>query len=408
MKQSNCLIEKLLVFVLLWGACVRVAAAGLAPKDWTVMVFLNGKNNLEEFALKDLNEMETAGSSGRVNIVAQLGRAKGYYAGDGDWTGARRYLVQKDAGPGKISSPVLAELGQADMGDYRSVMEFVRWARAAYPAKRYMLVIWNHGSGWTKTGSGRARGISYDDESGNHVTIPQLGEILRQTGPVDVYASDACLMQMAEVAWELKDYASYIVGSEETEPADGYPYDQVLAALNADPDMPARDLAGVLVSAYGKYYAAQGTGATMSAIKTSALPLFRELADNFAAAAMAAGDRGVIKRGLYYAQHYAYDDNKDLDSFLAYVAAKSANARLRGAAAELSTFLRGELVTHKAASNYFQTPEGLEPVDYSLAGGLAVYLPGTKPPPAYAELAWAKDTSWDDFLLWLSGVPAAR
>jgi hypothetical protein len=45
----------------------------------------------------------------------------------------------------------------------------------------------------------------------------------------------------------------------------------------------------------------------------------------------------------------------------------------------------------------------LEPVDYSLAGGLAVYLSGTKPPPAYAELAWAKDTSWNEFLLWLAG-----
>ena len=27
------------------------------PAEWTVMVFMNGKNNLEKFALSDLNEM---------------------------------------------------------------------------------------------------------------------------------------------------------------------------------------------------------------------------------------------------------------------------------------------------------------------------------------------------------------
>jgi len=378
-------------------------AAGLAPKDWTVMVFLNGKNNLEEFALKDLNEMETAGSSDRVNIVAQLGRARGYYDGDGDWTGVRRYLAQKDADPGRIASPVLAELGQADMGDYRTVIDFVRWARAAYPAGRYLLVVWNHGSGWTKAGPGGARGISYDDETGNHVTIPQLGEVLRQTGPVDVYASDACLMQMAEVAWELKDHASYIVGSEETEPADGYPYDAVLGALNGDPRMAPRELARTLVNSYGAYYAAAGTGATLSALRSAALPAFRGLADAFVSAAMAAGDKGVLKRGLYYAQHYAYDDNKDLDSFLTYVAAKSSNARLRDAAAALSAHLRGELVAYKASANYAQPPDGLEQVDYAQAGGLAVYLPGTKPAPGYAQLRWAQDSSWDELLSWIAG-----
>ena len=50
-------------------------------------------------------------------------------------------------------------------------------------------------------------------------------------GKVDVLAFDACLMQMAEVAYEVKDLADYVVGSEETEPGPGYPYDPFLAGL---------------------------------------------------------------------------------------------------------------------------------------------------------------------------------
>lgn len=44
----------------------RAAAKKMA--EWTVMVFLNGKNNLEKSALRDVNEMEMAGSTDKVNI----------------------------------------------------------------------------------------------------------------------------------------------------------------------------------------------------------------------------------------------------------------------------------------------------------------------------------------------------
>ncbi|HOW89803.1 MAG TPA: clostripain-related cysteine peptidase, partial [Elusimicrobiales bacterium] len=122
-----------------------------APKEWTIMVFMNGKSNIESFAVRDLNRIETSGSSDRVNIVAELGRSRGLDGDteeDGDWTGVRRYLVTKDQDPGRIASPVLMDLGAADMGDHREVASFVKWAKAEFPAKRYMLIIWDHGWGW--------------------------------------------------------------------------------------------------------------------------------------------------------------------------------------------------------------------------------------------------------------------
>ncbi|MDA8244993.1 MAG: clostripain-related cysteine peptidase, partial [Elusimicrobia bacterium] len=151
------------------------SAASRAQKEWTIMVFVNGKNNLERYALKDMNEMEMVGSTDKVNIVTEIGRIAGYDSSDGDWKTVRRYLVKKDNDTSKITSPVVQELPKVDMGDYKSVVDFALWAKKNYPAKKYMLIVWNHGAGWIKSVPMLTRGISYDDQTGNHITTPQLG-----------------------------------------------------------------------------------------------------------------------------------------------------------------------------------------------------------------------------------------
>ena len=45
-----------------------------ATACWTVMVYLDGDNNLEPAAIDDLNEMEAVGSTNKVNVVVQFDR----------------------------------------------------------------------------------------------------------------------------------------------------------------------------------------------------------------------------------------------------------------------------------------------------------------------------------------------
>ncbi|MFA6319145.1 MAG: hypothetical protein WC943_17165, partial [Elusimicrobiota bacterium] len=107
-------------------------AAGAEPSDggfklkglreWNVMVFINGKNNLEGYGLKDVNEMELIGSDDKVAVTVELGRIKGYSSEDGDWVGSRRYLIKKDSDGNKIASPVLQDLGKVDMGDWKHMV----------------------------------------------------------------------------------------------------------------------------------------------------------------------------------------------------------------------------------------------------------------------------------------------
>ena len=180
---------------------LKTPAPARAEAEWTILAFMNAKNNLEASGLADLNEMELAGSSEKVNIVAELGRIKGNDDSDGDWTGARRYFVNKDADSAKINSALLAELPKADMGDWQHLAEFIAWGKQNYPAKHYMVIVWNHGNGW-KSRTPAQKGLSNDDETGNHITTVQLGQALTQSGKLDIFAMDACIMQMAEVAWE--------------------------------------------------------------------------------------------------------------------------------------------------------------------------------------------------------------
>ena len=63
---------------------------------WTILVFVNGDNDLEAAGLDDVNEMEQVGSTADVNIVVQFDRSPGHSTSDENWSGARRYYVEAD------------------------------------------------------------------------------------------------------------------------------------------------------------------------------------------------------------------------------------------------------------------------------------------------------------------------
>ena len=70
-----------------------------------------------------------------------------------------------------------------------------------------------------------ARAMLHDDTNGGVLTNLEAEGVLKaafkragMTGKVDLIFSDTCLNGMIEVAEQLKDYATCIVGSEELEP----------------------------------------------------------------------------------------------------------------------------------------------------------------------------------------------
>ena len=375
-----------------------------ALAEWTIMVFSNAKNDLEKYLIDDMNEMELVGSTDKVNVVVELGRMAGYDASDGDWTGVRRYLVTKDSDMTRLASRKLADLGMVDMGDYRSLADFGKWAKQAYPAKRYMLIIENHGSGWEKdVRHGRAdRGISYDEQSGSHINTPQLALALKEMGKVDVFGTDACLMQMAEVVYEIKDHADYIVGSEETEPGDGYTYNDFLGPVVKNPSMGAQELGKQAVNAYADHYDGIRQAYTQSLVVPAKAEKLLALTNAFAAAVMATtSDQQAILYARRYAVNFAVSENRDLHDFTRLLVEKTGSAEVKRTGRELMSFLTDELVAQnrardQAANSYSDAK------NYTNAKGIAAYFPESQLGAGYQELAWAKASQWDEFVMWIN------
>ena len=416
------------------------AQKGSAPdKEWTVMVYMNGKSNIEPFALADLNRFETAGSSEKINIVAEIGRSKGLEndtTADGDWAGVRRYFVVKDADPEHLASPVLAELGNADMGDWRQAAAFVKWAKAAYPAKKYLFIIWDHGWGWIDPRvsgdnlAGSTKSISHDFVTGHYIHTTEMGNIFREAGKVDMYVSMACFMQMAEVAYEIKDGADVIVGSEEVIQLASLNWEGFLSRLAGNPGAGAETAGAYMTDSFREMYSRpeyldmlQKTkyGTQLSAIRAAKLPLLAEKARAWYELAMASGDSAALARAKAEVLRFEVGDEVtdpdkrisfygDLYNFVELAGLYSDRSRpgaaaLAAAGEDLKKFITSELTISNACLGRDRTGK-----EYSGAHGVAIDIPG-RPGNlieyyhSYPDLAFAKASKWERFVEYLETIP---
>jgi hypothetical protein len=190
--------------------------------EWTVIVYGAGNNNLDganantSYIVQDVQDMEKVGSQSGMNIVAMISSLR--LAG-----GAKYYKVEKfpNENPGVLSSPVLENKGSKDMSDQATLVEFLNYAKANYPARHYLLLIDDHGAGWP--------GSCTDDLGGTGaiLTMTELKNAISTSniGHVDLVVFHACLMAMTEVAYELKGVADYMTASQFS-----MPMENVLAA----------------------------------------------------------------------------------------------------------------------------------------------------------------------------------
>ena len=387
--------QKLSLFLAAIFVSLSAKAAPLAQKEWTFLLFLNGHNNLSSFGDMNLKDMEKSGSTDQVNLVVEWGKS------DSNLT--NRLLVQKSTDPTKVTSPIVQSLKDRDMGDYHNLVDFVKWGVDNYPAKHYFVAVWNHGSGWhfqdakIKSGEFQVNDISFDDNSGNHITTEQLAvamaEIKQHIGRnIDVYGSDACLMQMIEVAAQMKNSVDYYVGSEETEPGEGWPYQGFIQKWTAAPQSTPAEVSVLLSKEYLKAYngGVYGTKAiTFSALDVSKIDAVISSATQVAAhlKALPADSLKKIKAAMSKVQGYYYSDYKDYGNFLKVVDAlpiTKDSALIGRAAADVKSLV---LSVDSSAS-------------YAKSTGLSIWIPSytSSDMARYKALDFDKASNWSAFL----------
>lgn len=182
-----------------------------AQAEWTIMVYSIGDNDLEGVMLDQFLAMVRVGSSSLVTVLVQLDRSAGHSTDFGDWTDGRRFFITRDMTPDPGNE--LVSLGEVNMargsmftpGD-GSLEDFIRWSADNYPARKYALIIAEHGLGWRHCGS--------DLKPGSILTMPKLTRALSNIHAagyhLDLIGFDECVMAMLEVAYQIDAYVDVI------------------------------------------------------------------------------------------------------------------------------------------------------------------------------------------------------
>jgi hypothetical protein len=387
--------------------------------DWTVMIYMDGDNNLESAAIDDFNELEVAGSTANVNIVVQIDRIPGYDSTNGNWTSTKRYHVDQDPNgyDNIIISTEISDIGEANMGHPTTLADFVNWARTTYPATNYLLVLWDHGDGW-KTRSAHVeqkgmhkrlikrepvKGICYDDTNLDYLTLPDVDTALNTatTGgvfPIHVVGFDACLMAMLEIGYEISPYSSYMVASEESERTDGWDYEATMMWLTANPASTPSQLASQIVIDYMSFYG-YGSFDTQSAVDlsqvtalaTAVSTLASDLASNVM---MYFYD---IKDVRDQVQEYSDSDFIDLYHFAQLIQTEISDPQIQTDA---------QSVMDAVSTTVIQEGHGVGSPD---SHGISIYFPygvDNYLSRYETDTEFAADTLWDEFLnAYYSTVP---
>ena len=256
-------------------------------KDWNFMVYIASNNNLHNYAMPNLQQMQRVGSNRFINITVQIDTFRKRET--------KRYFV------GKGKSTLLSvnnDIIGGTSGTGENLFNFVKNITTKYPAKHQALVLWNHGSGikdphiWGRLFSVKEddlfflnpetrllelntdllRGIAFNETQKTYITNQELTHTLNKISKellggekIDILGMDACHMGMIEIGSQIKSAADYMVGSQEVVPGSGWDYTLLLNPFLSK-SLSSKDFAKQIVDAYASKYNRHYADLTMSAV----------------------------------------------------------------------------------------------------------------------------------------------
>jgi len=159
---------------------------------------------------------------------------------------------------GWVERFALGEVNSSSPSTLQSFLEYVL-TEPMLSAENYMLIMQDHGLG--HLGLCTDLGLPDSDIEKAWMSIDGFGNAVRgalsSTGEdLDIITLDACTLGVVEVAYELRNAASYLVASELGVPFDGINYRALLSGLSDHPETEPVDLACKMVADYAEWYSA--------------------------------------------------------------------------------------------------------------------------------------------------------
>lgn len=382
----------LLILAFLLSCLPSIPYAGAQDAKWTIMVYMAADNDLEDMSLLDFEEIARVGSTEDVKVVVQYDRKAGGASTDPDWTTTKRFLVQEGDEP--LPASQIEDIGEVSMNDPNTLVDFANWAISNFPADHHFLILWNHGLGW--------RGLVKDEsDPSGYLTTPELGMALAQIvadnggRKLDIVGFDTCRTTL-ELMYEVKEYVDFIIGSEKDEDARGWAYDDFLGPLVGAPSMTPFDLSKVVVDTFvEEYEGVSAYSAILSSVNASRVNILAQSLDNLL------WDlyhfipyHGEEIRAARNATEKYEIDERDLYDLADELTNYVDNIRIqRKAEIVKSRVLLA--VAHERHWDNEQDQKGIRLID---AHGIALSYPTTQIFISYSDLAFSKDTLWDEYL----------
>jgi len=327
--------------------------------------------------------------------------------GEPEWIGSRRYYVSKGSDESKINSKVVEDMGFVNMASPDTLKDFLIWGIKNFPAKKYVVVLSDHGAGI----------LGGFEDRGELMTLPQINKAIaaaeKETGvKPDVLMFDCCLMAQTEVAYELKDRAQVMVASEETVGGVGMPYVPILKGLNkmaGEGEATAENIAKLVIKECEK--TSEESTTTFSAIDLTKMKDLKTSVDKLAKVLMETDTpQETIKFLIHNTTAYSQDspsepyrDYRDLghlaDNIINFK--DVTDPKLKEAAQNLKKILSEAVI----AEEHTQKNE-----DYAPSQGLSIYAPKSnrfvsdEVYEQYKETSMSKKGAWDEFLEQLTGM----
>lgn len=200
----------------------------------TVLVYIVADNNgLEEsynnanFATRDIDEMMQGMKSVDTSVFNLL-----VYLDANDTPSLFRITKDKK---GKVTKEIIREYEEQVSTDVSVMNKVMQLAFSNYPADSYGLVYWSHGEGWIPyplSAKASTRWIGQDrGEGDDRMNISDLQTVLDAAPHFDFIMFDACFMMSVEVAYELRSYTDYYIGSPTENPGPGAPYHKIVPLM---------------------------------------------------------------------------------------------------------------------------------------------------------------------------------
>ena len=355
----------------------------------TVLVYMAGHNTLSKFVADDLEEMK----SGVAALDANSGLRLLVYID----TGTSPRLVELKKVKNEVVEVSVASYesrNSVGVSEMKEVFDDV-FNNSDYKADSYGLVFWSHGDGWVPYPLASSRWIGQDKEDGGdyRLNLSDWVTVLQGAPHFDFILMDACFVASVEVAYELRSYTDYYMGSPTETPGPGAPYDKLVAQMAAT----GSDVAVKMGEAYYAHYEALYNenktvtntnwtgGVSISVLKTAALP---QLATATKQLLQGEADNDVLRISVF-----DYDQRADYaTSYVGYFDMAQLMQRLAGSDAAYATWK----TSFDAAVAYWNTtPQNYSSVvgRFSMTGtnGVTHYIPGSsesKTDVAYRATAW--------------------